>query len=409
MFDQQLTSKPGMRVEYVRILTLNDAKQFFGPISHDERVWRQTIYFDDLLRSPRARLGIGQHDRGEAFMFSNGDLPMIDAPGHTNHFPISVKVATIDELFVPEGETVDLSAVKEEFPWVIGEAEVYLKLTVNKLVLGRQSTVSIKGNVLIFTCHNVVGNGIGDHYATLEVGGAEAPQQSMASRRLRTSANAIHGNRGRDGLPLARESTPLGCRVGVPTSVSLGEDGTNGLHGNPGSFGANGAMLFHSDLRFEGIEGFQNGHLKLIAGAAHGFPGGDGSTGGNGGSGGNGADGLATPFGIARGCRGGNGGNGGNGGDGGKGGNGGLACDVFVSAPAKDFHVFHVETYPAAGGVGGAGGKAGIRGVAGVPGAFYEASDRAAPAIDGKDGSIGHPGRCGKERPAPNVHIYKRP
>ncbi|AEW00555.1 hypothetical protein A4D02_24810 [Niastella koreensis] len=396
-------------VSYLRIQTVEEAKHFFGPVAAAERVWRSAVYFDALLNSPRSRLGIGDHDRAEAYIFGNGVFPGKDHAAHRSHFPVSVKVMTIDELFIAPFEVVDLSAHADEFPWNTGGAEIYLHLTINRLVLHAQSKLVVKGNVFILNCLKATGANIGDNHAVIELGASSLVQPSIASRTMPMKQLNNNGHDGAAGEPLKQHSTPLGIRVSEASAASTGQKGGDGSKGADGSTGANGAMLFLSDLRFGELEGFQKQGLKIRAGAAPGFPGAVGGEGGAGGRGGNGAAGSVTPFGITKGAAGGFGGSGGNGGNGGRGGNGGLTCDVFVSVPHQKSVVFAIETYASPGGKGGDGGKGGQGGAAGIHGKFYEDDGSLTASLTGSAGANGLNGADGKTRNAPNVHIYERP
>jgi len=396
-------------VAYRRISSVEEAKNFFGPISVKERAWRGDVYFNALLKSARSRLGIGEHDRAEAYIFGNGNYPIRDEQAHLNHFPVSVKVMKVDALFIAPGEVVDLTAYADEFPWPIGEEEIYLHLTINRLVLSAQSKLLVKGNVFILNCLKAIGNNMGEDQAIIELGSSNSVQHSVASRLIPIKRVENRGSNGIDGEPMMRESTPLGVRIIEGSDSCKGKKGGEGSSGIDGTIGANGAMLFLSDLRFNELEGFLEQSIKLKAGAAHGFPGGDGSDGGDGGDGGNGASGEVTPFGIIQGFCGGAGGRGGDGGNGGRGGHGGLACDVFVSVPDQKSFVFQVETFASIGGKGGNGGKGGKGGLAGTNGQLCVAENIQSISIGGEDGMDGSSGCDGKTRCAPNVNIYEQP
>ncbi|WPO81408.1 hypothetical protein SD427_11600 [Chryseobacterium sp. JJR-5R] len=396
--------------EYILIPTVKETKQFFGPITSEERTWRDKMYFDALLKSPRSKLGIGEHDRAEAYIFGNGIFPDVDSDAHKNHFPVSVKVMRIEELFIPPGETVDLTAHPGEFPWDTGDSEIYLHLTVKRLILSRQSRLVVNGNVFILNCEEAVAHDLNGGYAIIELGTSDFIQQ-LSFPRLRPVDEAlkpeINGVNGADGFCLNVESTPLGLRVIDGGESHHGSDGTDGRNGLKGGNGRNGAMLFLSDLRFGRFSGFKANSIHLKACAGTGFPGSDGSQGGNGGNGGNGADGLSTPFGIAKGFAGGSGGNGGNGGNGGRGGSGGMSCDIFLSLPFQSAYFFQAVTSCSSGGNGGKGGAGGKGGYAGLHGDLYE-NEGSAEVQNGKNGHQGFAGADGRTREAPKIHIYER-
>lgn len=397
-------------VEYVLIPTVEEAKQFFGPITIEERKWRNEVYFNELLKSPRSKLGIGEHDRAEAYIFGNGNYPVTDANAHQSHFPVSVKVIQIEELFLSCGETLDLTAYPNEFPWDTGDSEIYLQITVKRLVFSNQSKLVVNGNVFILNCEELVANDINDGHATIELGTSNLVQQRSFTRInhiIDIPDHTIKGIDGANGSPLTVEPTPLGLRVVNTNDQCYGHNGTDGYNGLKGDKGRNGAMLYLSDLRFGKLTGFKTNSIWLKAGAGKGFPGSDGTNGGDGGNGGNGANGLTTPFGIVSGFPGGNGGCGGNGGNGGQGGSGGMCCDIFISVPHRESAVFKSLNFPSKGGNGGKGGKGGKKGLAGTSGVFYENKSEL-QVKNGIDGLDGLTGKAGKTREAPKVHIYEQ-
>jgi len=394
-------------VDYVRIQTVERARQFFGPITLKERDWRSKMYFDAILQSPRSKLGLGEHDRAEAYIFGGGNFPVCDQVAHQSHFPVSVKVMTINELFLSPGELIDLTTLAKEFPWDTGDSEIYLHVTIQKLILSNRSKLTVNGNVFILNCAEVVANNLNGGQAIIELGSSDAVQERSFSRCILANKIPAHGKDGADGTPLKGESTPLGLQISEGCGSCRGQDGDNGSNGTAGNRGRNGAMLFLADLRFGQFTGFDKHDILLKAGAGAGFPGADGCDGGNGGNGGNGTDGMATPFGIVSGYPGGNGGRGGNGGNGGRGGNGGQCCDIFVSVPQQRSSVFQTETCPAPGGSGGKGGKGGKGGATGRHGKFKAGENGPISVPDDKKGLNGIAGATGKTREAPKVHIYE--
>lgn len=395
-------------VYYIRIPTVKAAKQFFGPVSLQERAWRSKMYFDAVLQSARSKLGLGEHDRAEAYIFGNGDFPVSDRTAHQSHFPVSVKVMEINELFLSPNEVIDLSALAEEFPWDTGDSEIYLHLTIQRLILSCQSKLTVNGNVFILNCAEVLANDHNGGQATIELGTSETVQKRSFFRSCLPNKIPIHGRDGANGAPLKGESTPFGLRIREGCDSYSGRDGTSGSNGTAGIKGRNGAMLFLADLRFGKLTGFNKHGILLKAGAGAGSPGADGEDGGNGGNGGNGTDGMATTFGIVRGYPGGRGGRGGGGGNGGRGGNGGQCCDIFVSVPPLQSFVFQTETFPSPGGTGGKAGKGGLGGMAGRYGKFWDDESGVIPDLDGNSGPGGIAGAWGKTREAPKVHIYER-
>jgi len=406
--NRQKESHPDVEFEYILIPTVEEMRRFCGPVAPKERKWRDKVYFDLLLKSPRSKLGIGEHDRAEAYIFGNAGFPAQDLEAHKSHFPVSVKVMRIRELSLSPGETVDLSAHPDEFPWDTGDAEIYLYLTIERLIFGNRSKLAVNGNVLILNCKEAVADHLDNGYATIELGSSDLIQQRSFSRMHPPGEKnqGTHGINGTDGSALHGESTPFGLRLPKGDLLNHGRNGTDGGSGLKGDNGRNGAMLFLADLRFSSLSGFGARSLHIKARAGNGFPGTAGSDGGCGGHGGKGADGAATPFGIVKGFPGGRGGDGGEGGNGGKGGNGGMACDVFLSVPAGDAALFRTFTFCSAGGTGGKAGKGGIGGNAGACGNLYETilQDEERTGQCGRDG-IG--GSSGRSREAPKIHIYE--
>lgn len=399
-----------IEIDYIQILSVESAKLFFGPISQEERVWRNEVYFRDLELSPRSKLGIGEHDRAESYIFGNGLFPNYDFEAHQSHFPISVKVMKINELFLITNEMLDLSVDPSEFPWDIGDSEIYLHLSVKKLILSEGTKLCVNGNVFILNCTELIGNEFSNGFTTIELGTSDKIQQrSFRSNEGKRKGflNGANGVNGNDGVSLSFDSTPIGVRVINRGNELNGKNGSDGMSGLKGSNGRNGAMFYLADLRFEKINGFRSKQIHINTIAGIGFSGSEGGDGGNGGNGGNGADGKITPFGLVSGGSGGKGGSGGNGGDGGKGGNGGICCDVFVSVPSFSSYTILTNSSPAFGGNGGKGGRGGQGGQAGRNGLFF-ANETESYSQDGNYGNDGSRGKDGKTRNGSTIHIYEK-
>ena len=183
-----------MRVEYIQVSTVEHAKAFFGPIARAERQWRSAQYFEPLLKSARAKLGVGEHDRAEAYIFGDEPFPEFDASAHRSHFPVSVKVLHAADLSLGPGEVMDLSAVPTQFPWDTGDSEIYVILNVQRLFLGRHSTLRVNGNVFILNCEEVLANSMRDGYASIEVGASnEVQQRSFLRTKPMDSAGVRQG------------------------------------------------------------------------------------------------------------------------------------------------------------------------------------------------------------------------
>lgn len=397
-----------VRTKYLRVNTIQEAKQLFGDISSKERVWRQSVSFDRILNSPRQRLGIGEHDRVESYVFGNGVYPIEDIESHRRHFPISIKVVESDEVYLAPGQVIDFSAKPSEFPWETGNTELYLYLKIKNLIISRQCKIVVSGNVFVFECDHLIGDSLGADkaYINLRHGYYEESNNENQNTSIKDGKN---GKRGSHGKSLKGESTSFGMFVTEGTDCNMGTKGANGEVGYKGKNGKNGSMLYLADLRFKKLTGVSKDSIVIQARAEDGSPGGYGGNGGDGGKGGNGADGSITPFGIVQGLKGGDGGNGGNGGDGGKGGNGGLSSDIFVSIPYSTSQIFKIESKPSLGGAGGIGGKGGKPGKTGENGQYFPIDSNSQISSEGKTGLQGTIGKTGKNRPSPKVHIYESP
>ncbi len=401
-----LLAETGYKSEYLCIETAEDARQLFGPVSSAEREWRSKVCFEPLEKSGRARLGIGEHDRAEAYILANGKFPLSDGKAHHTHFPISVKNIHAECLFVGPGEVLDLSVRPEEFPWDTRDAELYLHLSVKQLILSQQSRLVVNGNVFILKCEQLIANDLQGGTAVISLGASDAIQQTSFSQGCAREPWRLKGEdgvNGEDAAALEIESTPLGVRVTNKVSASEGKAGTDGMNGLNGENGRNGSMLFLTDLRFSQLKDFPPGSIHIRAQAGEGFPGMDGGDGGGGGHGGKGTEGIVTPFGVYRGHPGGKGGRGGEGGTGGNGGKGGICCDILLSVPEDSARIFRVISLPSSGGKGGLGG---IGGQGGRPGSngYLSPSAPLPEANNGNNGRVGNEGRC---RPGPQCHIFE--
>lgn len=403
----QVSGNNRFSIEYLKVSSFEEAKILFGKISKQERSWRGEKYFNAILKSSRSRLGIGEHDRAESYIFGNGAFPEGDKKSHERHFPIPVKVMTIDELYLSPFEVLDLSTTADEFPWDVGHRETYVYLVVKKLIISPECKLLVKDNVFVMDCLQAMGNHLNGKQAIIELRGTNSKQHGTSEIETSMNRTKKNGENGRDADPLKQESTPLGTRWVRGTIENKGQNGTDGEKGFDGTKGANGGMLLLSDIRFGQLNGFLNNSIKILAGAASGLPGTSGGSGSNGGNGGDGASGALTTFGLVEGCEGGSGGHGGDGGKGGKGGNGGLCSDIFVSVPHRKSHIFDIQTFDSLGGKGGIGGMGGKGGKKGRNGDFYKDKNDPSLSKDGKDGAKGMSGSNGKTRSAPKVHIYE--
>ncbi|SOC30521.1 hypothetical protein SAMN05428964_10972 [Thalassospira xiamenensis] len=335
-------------------------------------------------------------------MFGGHGYPFGDQASLDRHFPLNVKVVTASELVIGDEQVCDFSATREEFPWEVPIAdELYLKMVVNRLTFGTNSSLTVKGNVFVLNCENLTGSHPSSPHSLniklLDNG------QPVARRRFEAliPIEQRHGKNGAPGVdagPPHYENTPFGPKVVVdihrpaPSPGGDGEDGKNGRNGD------NGGMLYLADLRFKSIN-CETGSVTVSAKAGTGFPGGAGGQGGQGGAGGNGTQGLQSNGQIVGATPGGRGGCGGDGGVGGRGGNGGMASHVYLSIPQEYSNRFIFNLQASAGGRGGVGGVGGMGGQGGSP-----ASTQTMIGSDGKNGSSGE---HGKPRAAPRAIIFE--
>ncbi|MFC4235966.1 hypothetical protein ACFOY8_12040 [Thalassospira xianhensis] len=389
-------------IKYVQLQNLLEAKEFFGPLSEAERLWRSQQSFATLIASPRAKLGIGEHDRGEAHIFGGHGYPSGDQVSLDRHFPLNVKIVSVSELAIGDDETCDFSATPEEFPWPVSPGdELYLKMDVDRLTFGMNSSLSVKGNVFVLDCGTIVGMPSSPkHCLFIQLSDNGKP---VARRRLEApmaidKRQGDSGARGLDARPPHYEVTPFGPKVVVdaqrpaPSPGGDGEDGKNGRNGD------NGGMLYLADLRFKAIN-CSVGSVIVSAKAGDGFPGEAGGRGGNGGCGGNGTLGLQANEQLLGASPGARGGRGGNGGVGGRGGNGGMSSDVYLSIPQKCSDRFKFNLQESSGGIGGAGGAGGVGGQGGSP--------SPEEALAGCHGANGPSGPKGKARAAPRAIVFE--
>lgn len=394
--------------DYLQLHDLTEAKNFFGPISKSERIWRSQQSFGPLLASARSKLGIGEHDRGEAYMFGGHDYPHADQKSLERHFPLNVKHIYADILTIHEGQTVDFSASASEFPWDVAPGELYLKITIGKLLIGKNSGLQLRGNVFILDCQNI--EALPDQCASFHI---QLRDDGIPASRIRLTApvsdNLRNGKDGANGRPAQEPvivQTPFYLDAKADTAHGVATAGKNGSNGQPGENGDNGGMLYLADIRLRKLTNLTKGAITIDAKAGDGFPGSHGGNGGNGGQGGDGANGIQTPSGLVGRTKGGQGGNGGSGGNGGNGGNGGLACDVYVSLPPAGHHMIQCLTSQSVGGRAGDGGTGGKGGSGGMHGGIPDQTPYSY-ARSGANGPDGLKGRNGKSRPAPQIVLFE--
>lgn len=398
-------------VRYLQLQTLDEARVFFGPISKSERDMRWNECFAPLLKSGRARLGVGEHDRGEAYVFGGGPYPFGDEVSLARHLPLYVKHVEIPTLTLERNEVLDLSATSSEFPWPVDHAELYLKLDIGHLVVNSNCCIAVRSNVFIFNCTTLSAL-VPSETRHLEI---RLTDDGRPARRYRVSGDSrvnpsLHGRAGLKGLsgeaPSFR-STPFYTKIEITPEYCAGRSGGNGEAGARGSNGDNGGMLLLSDIRFGRILGFAPGSIVIHAQAGIGQTGAPGGDGGDGGSGGDGTDGVFSHGKLIHGALGGEGGKGGDGGCGGRGGHGGIASPVFLSIPAGEACRFTFNLLPGHGGNGGAGGSPGTGGICGRHGLHSEADVSGLLPTRGQAGIMGANGLPGKKRAPPKICIFE--
>jgi len=385
-------------------------RSLLGPTSDETRKQRSTVYFEAMPDKFRGKLRLGMHDRGEEYFFANGKIHVSDLVGQARHLPLHVKVIRLEEHRIRKDEIFDVSASYTSWENLHFREELYVYVHINKLIVEPGASIEVHGNVLVFTCDQLILEhtpvdepkaGISKTPAfEIRVLGTQHPAYS-AARRL-PAAHGIAGHDGRagsDSLATVVMPTPFGPFVHVVNSDINGQDGQDGQNGTDGTNGENGGMAMLADIQFGRLENFPKASIRIFAQAGQGRTGGNGGQGGKGGAGGK----SATPPNETKPweARGGKGGDGGGGGKGGRGGNGGLSSNIFVQIPPKYLDLLVLcscNSLGAPGGQGGRGGKWGDPGEAGT-------ASEAAKGICGINGPDGAEGKSGRSRQGPRIHI----
>ncbi|QPF82757.1 hypothetical protein IC762_23820 [Bradyrhizobium genosp. L] len=399
---------------FVEIPTLPDMRRLLGPADAAMRRARSQAFYGGAHDRARARLGLGMHDRGEEYVFADGQIHARDFLGQARHLPAHVKAVRLPSMRIESGQTWDLSVRHTAWKDVGAREELYVYVHVDRLTVAPGARIEIHGNVFILVCDEIVLHdgeaGRGPHgHDGLDIRILSTPHAAFSRFRAAPA---------RPGLPGADGASGAGSRatavVGTPFGPCLqefspdrdGEAGRDGGDGSDGTAGENGGMTMLADVRIGALTGFGPEQLRIFAQAGAGFPGGDGGQGGKGGDGGSGADGVDGIEGLSRGGHGGRGGDGGRGGSGGRGGNGGLASNIFIELPAAHRACLELCSKDSEGGAGGAAGPAGAGGHGGAHGACARPD---APVLDGKPGRCGSAGAPGKPRSGPKMHVFTVP
>lgn len=398
---------------FVELPSIDEARSLLGPADPATRRRRSEVYFEAMPHAGRARLQLGMHDRGEEYIFADGQICADDAAGHARHFPAHLKVVRLGHQRIGRGQTWDVSASHTAWPGVDHREELYVLVHVDRLVVEPGSSLAVHGNILVLECTEIrlcsdAGVSSEDVFEIRIL-----PTRHPAFSRVRSvpgmmGPSGANGANGADAPASVVVGTPFGPIQDRIVPDWDGAPGADGERGTNGGGGQNGGMTMLTDIRIGALVGFGPRSLRVTAQAGAGRPGGAGGDGGSGGAGGKGADGLDGVGGLVPGGLGAPGGKGGDGGDGGRGGNGGLGSNIFIHLPAADAACLDLRSIDSAGGPGGAGGKGGSGGVGGVHGTLAEAASAAGPlsGAGGRDGAAGAPG---KARAGPRIHVFTEP
>lgn len=395
------------------------ARALLAPADPEEARRRSAVFHLPKAYRARARLPLGQHDRLEEYLLADGRLHEADRRVHALHFPIHLKSIRLRELRLAAGETADLSAHAADWPGLHFREELYLRVSIDRLVVAPGAVLRWAGNIASIRIEKLVAAAPVTPEApfTIQVGGTPHHAHS-GLRRMAAMAGipGMPGRDGRDGVAAGVHHTPFGPQpLGPPAAADgRGETGASGTPGSAGSQGRNGGMVMHAGIEIFAVEGVSPAGFRLHVEAQPGEAGGAGGDGGPGGAGGAGAPGWAHPARARTAGSGGDGGEGGRGGDGGRGGAGGLASHVFVTLPQRALDILLLDARPAA---GGAGGLAGTGGTGGSGGAGGRGADRPFLGRDadgerGRDGARGAHGRAGpagRSGGAPLVWLHAAP
>ncbi|WP_284046875.1 hypothetical protein [Halomonas llamarensis] len=382
-----------------QIPTLEAARRALGPVSQTVRQARSRLYWRDGEIRNRGRLRLGMHDRGEEYVFANGNLHGDDRHGQSVHLPLHVKVLRLKTLRLGPGEVYDITSSHTYWPRLHYREELYVYMHVDRLVVAPGAVLQVRGNVLVLTCDEAVADAPASFpeasLLDVRILGTDHPAFSQFRR-----APAEPGRVGQNGDP-GRSVAPPRPRPSIfgpihppsPTNEAA-TDGGDGAAGADGTHGQNGGMCMLAAIHLGKLTGFPPGGLCIFGQAGAGRP---GASGGDGGAGGNGGSAPQAP---------GRGGHGGDGGTGGHGGNGGLSGHIFVEVPTDATAAVTTIAQDSLGGAPGYGGQGGHPGggghrllLDGTTSADLE------PASDGPPGHRGLDGRPGRGRKGPRIHI----
>lgn len=393
---------------YFTIDNVEDGRKILSMATSEQRKKRQETFFSPSILL-RCNLGLGFHDRAEAYFFADGDIPEKDKEVVDRYFPLHARSMSIPERVIRRGEIWDVTATGER--WGIKrEREVYNILNIGRLKIEVGGKLQVRGNVFSLLCQELIVESDGSQSnEDYHIGILPTPfpvDLRNGPFHGEDGENGQDGMNGRDGAPPFLENTILGPILRLPTGMTMvdrnGCTGTSGTSGTPGSNGRNGGICRIAEITVRHLEG----KLKLFSQPGQGGNGGNGGCGGNGGNGGHGANGARHLKGVLLPGSGGNGGDAGDGSRGGNGGNGGISSNIYVNVPSGSVKAVHCLSLPAAGGRAGLSGRAGLPGRGGKKGCLDNVASEA------KDGNDGLPGKesnitpkPGRQREAPDIYV----
>lgn len=399
-------------ITYQQIPSLEAGRVILSRASMAVRQRKSKVFYQGI--ETRQRLFQGMHDRGEEFIYADGEIVEADKQNIASHLPLHAKLISVKIKRIKANEIWDLTTHPDI--WGFGaREELYVAVNVEKLILAPNAKVIIKGNVLSFSCQEIVREQIvgGESIIDFDIGILPTPTSVDTKHGQH---DGIDGESVKDGINGADGQTPK-VQTGMfgPTIISdadfegqqHGIAGTAGEAGNRGNDGRIGGMVKQAEIFIGRLTNFEANSLKIFSKPGDGGNAGNGSNGGNAGNGGNGGDGIETVNQTIQPGRGGDAGNGGNGGRGGNGGNGGIASNMFVEVPPILISLITTISLPSEGGIAGKGGQGGEAGVAGI-GGIQQNTLSAFKAPDGKvgeNGKDGKDGKHGRERAGANIFV----
>jgi len=392
----------GEEVEsYLTMHSLAEALALVSNATPEQKAKRLESFFNPVLQA-RAKLGQGIHDRAEAMVFAGAKETAEDYHWLKSFFPLYAKSVSLLHKTVRSGEVWDLSA-RAGYWGVSDTQDVSCIVNIGTLVLEKNASVVIQGNILSLLCGQIICDEPDDpglyHIGILptpfSADHGDGPLDGIQGKNGKAGFNGI------DGDTVHVRYDILGPWIDESKEYNTSATaGVNGEHGEDGRKGRNGGMCKLAEISIGTIKG----NLGIFAQAGRGGNGGNGGAGGNGGNGGNGghaAKGFneTVPAGKA-----GSAGNGGSGGKGGHAGHGGLSSNIYINLPNDNAGQISLVALPAEGGIAGKGGAAGTKGQRGRGGNSIDRSV-SATECEAMNGSNGKDGLSGRERPAATYYV----